>query len=103
MAKSKNNETTNGKEVARPVAVPAIRGKDGSLLTLKRKDFPASKEGKIAYFKYQSEKYLDMAKAVVEGTDPIKKKERKIQQMRERLARLENEVADDKAAKTPAK
>ena len=79
-------------------AIPEIRDAEGRLLKLKGKDFPKSKEGKLAFCDYQIARWDDKKKDVEAKYDPKKKKLRKLEKLQAQLAKLEAEIASEAAA-----
>ena len=75
--------------------IPAIRDNNENLIPLKQGDFPTSKEGKSAFFRYKSEVYVEKAEAVLRVETPEEKTVKKIAAMRAKLAKLEAELATD--------
>ena len=80
--------------------VPKFFDETGQLLKLKSKDFPRTKEGKMAYCDYQIERWKAKRERVRIQADPRQRKLKKIEKLKGMLARLEKEMAEEDAAAT---
>lgn len=92
------NET--GTAPAPVTEIPAFRDDQGNLVPLKAANFPKTKEGKLAHFRYKAEFFRDLAKefdnkalGIEKAGDPAFQRERKIERMKKQLAKLEAEAA----------
>lgn len=81
--------------------IPTFRDDKGILKSLKPKDFPKTKEGRLANFRYKAEFFRELAKefdnkalGIEKAGDPAFQRERKIEKMRKMLAKLEAEAAE---------
>jgi len=73
--------------------IPTIRDSKGVLKKLKSKDFPGTKEGRLAYCDYRIERWKVRKLVIEKQGDPLAKK-------KARLAKREAEVAKLKAELT---
>lgn len=83
-----------------PKEIPAIRDESGKLKALKSKDFPRSREGRQAFCLYRAEQYKaaaadweKRAEEIQRADDPTFQKQRKLERLKEQLAKLEAELA----------
>lgn len=80
--------------------IPEIFDEKGNLKSLKSKDFPRSKEGRIAFCEYRRQLYLAAAQEwekrkeeFVRADDPVFQKQRKVEKLKAQLLKLEQELA----------
>jgi len=78
--------------------VPKFFDEAGHLLKLKSRDFPRTKEGKMAYCDYQIERWKSRKQRVTVQADPRQRKLRKIEKLREMIEKLEAEVSAEEEA-----
>lgn len=91
MAKKKSKGKATSTE---PTEIPEFFDAEGQLKTLKRKDFPNSKDGQIAYCDYQVERWKVKKVAVEKRLDPLAKKKKRREKLMEQLEKLNAELED---------
>jgi hypothetical protein len=82
-------------EVVKPevTEMPTFRDAQGHLFKLKASDFPNSQEGRIGFCSYQVERWTQKRDRLVQGVDPVVKKQEKLEALKKKLAELEAELA----------
>jgi hypothetical protein len=75
--------------------IPKIKDEAGKLLTLHGRDFPKSRDGRIAFCDYQIARWQAKKERVAIAADPKARKMKKIAQLKEMLAKLEEEVSSE--------
>lgn len=93
------SEENTGTAPAPVTEIPAFRDEAGQLRTLKAKDFPKTKEGRQAHFRFKAEVFRDLANefenkalGIEKAGDPAFQRQRKIERMKKMLAKLEAEA-----------
>jgi hypothetical protein len=69
--------------------IPVFKDKDGALLKLRRKDFPKSKEGRMAFCDYQIARWADRKIRVGKQSDPNAKALKKFESYKKKMVELE--------------
>jgi hypothetical protein len=77
---------------AKVTVIPAFRDNDGILLELSKKDFPRSRDGKVAFLDYQIERLSEKKKALTEAVSPKQKAQSKMKKLQAQLAKLQAEI-----------
>lgn len=72
--------------------VPGFFDEEGKLRKLKGKDFPATREGRMAYCDYQVERWKLKRVAAEKRGDPLARKKAKVEKYKKLLAELEAEI-----------
>lgn len=90
-----------GTTVAKPAVteVPAFTDASGALKTLKSGEFPRTREGRVAFCDYRiacfdraKQAWIDRKEEIARADDPEFQRQRKIDRLKEQLAKLEAEV-----------
>jgi len=98
MAKSKNaakGKDTKKEKAEEVTVVPELRDEAGNLFKLKGKDFPKTKEGRIAWCDYQIARWQEKKLAVEKRDDPAAKKLAKLEKLKKQLSDLEKEIEEE--------
>lgn len=82
----------------RPETIPDFRDKDGQLLKLRNRDFPGTKEGRMAFCDFQIARWEARKVRVTEQADPKQRKLKKIEKLKAMLLKLQAEVAEEAPA-----
>jgi hypothetical protein len=82
----------NPADLTRPI--PQFKDDNGQLVMtkLKGKDFPKTREGRIAYCEFQSMKWLHKGELEAGKGDPTQKKINKINKLKQMIELLQKEV-----------
>lgn len=82
--------------------IPVWRDASGAMVVtkLKGKDFPKTREGKVAYCRFQADKWTAKAERVATSADPEAKISKKIDKLTKMVALLQKEKADLAAKKS---
>lgn len=80
---------------AEPTAIPKFMDGAGKLLTLHGKDFPKTRDGRVAFCDYQIARWQAKKERVSISADPQARKLKKILRLKEMLAKLEQEVTSE--------
>jgi uncharacterized protein YigA (DUF484 family) len=94
---SQKPKTTTKKEVTE---IPEFYDEDKQLKTLKQRDFPTTKDGRMAWCDYQVERWKVRKEEISKRMDPLAKKKRKRERLQEQLKKLEEELAEEEAEAT---
>jgi len=90
---AKNNKVAKKEKAKDTRPVPEIRDKEGNLLKLKPKDFPKSREGKVAYCDYQIARWGEKKVKAERAADPKARKKAKVEKLKAMLEKLEKELS----------
>jgi hypothetical protein len=72
--------------------MPEFKDDEGMLKTLKRKDFPDTKDGKVVFCDYQIARWEERKLREQRAADPLTRKRDKLAKMKQKLAELEAEL-----------
>lgn len=82
----------------RATVVPTFFDPSGVLLKLRNRDFPKTKAGRMAFCDYNIERWKVRKVRVETQADPKQRKLKKIEKLKDMLAKLEAEVAEEAKA-----
>lgn len=104
MAKKQKTQTqpttqTQPKKTAKKevVEIPEFYDEDKQLKTLKQRDFPTTKDGRMSWCDYQIERWKIRKEEISKRMDPLAKKRKKRERLQEQLKKLEEELAAEEA------
>jgi len=95
MPENKKGQQKVEKKAEGPKEIPAFKDEEGKLVKLSAKNFPKTKEGRMAFCDYQVLRWTAKKDRISKAGDPKQKKLAKIEKMKAMIAKLEKELGGD--------